>query len=139
MGRVSKAVHGTPAMYRKGCNCDECKKAWKDYSTPHVETYDVFGGMEEVRTLHGKTMPREAHGTQRGYNYWKCRCAACKYGWREAQQKRRNKFRRLTADLSTEQLSEYESRHFQDIDPQGAQKAKDYAEKANKNRKDGFQ
>ena len=57
--------HGKRSIYVRGCRCDLCTKANRDYHT------------EVVAALRNCEPPADAHGKRSTYSNWGCRCAPC--------------------------------------------------------------
>lgn len=58
-------VHGTAYTFKLGCPCPLCKE---------------FGNQKNREYWNNRSnivIPEDAHGTPRGYTYYKCRCEDC--------------------------------------------------------------
>lgn len=72
-------THGVYTTYSRGCRCDECRNAWREYRNESNRKY------REANPLPPRPKPKgmgrrikaEMHGTQTGYVYG-CRCDRCK-------------------------------------------------------------
>lgn len=61
-----KFEHGKESTYNAGCGCELCT---------NVVRTKVKKTKNKALT---KTVPANKHGTNAGYDYWQCRCKACK-------------------------------------------------------------
>jgi hypothetical protein len=61
---VNFRAHGTPSAYNKGCRCDTCSEANREYRK-----------QARAKMLASGNTP---HGTVSGYRNWGCRCDLCK-------------------------------------------------------------
>ena len=73
---VEGIAHGTTASYwSRGCRCDDCRRANRDYQRTHP----------------GKDKDHDKHGTVTGYCYYACRCDDCREAQRVSVRKYREK------------------------------------------------
>lgn len=76
-------THGTARRYQSGCRCVDCTAA---NSAKHEE--------DRSRTRRGLLAAGDPrHGTLNGYDWWGCRCSACRGAFASYQQQRRAKKR----------------------------------------------
>ena len=66
--------HGTYWKYSAGCRCDDCREAWRVYTTNRREERKALVAAEGLP-------PWVEHGAS-GYNNWFCRCDVCTGGHR---------------------------------------------------------
>ncbi len=64
-GRKSAPAEcGTTSAYRRGCRCEKCKAHRRDFMKGRRST--------------PRSIPLHYHGKENTYNYYACRCLACK-------------------------------------------------------------
>jgi hypothetical protein len=76
-----RATHGRQATYHRGCRCDECKVAQRDYMRRLREEMSnaINYGVPRPKRDTGPasaTKPTR-HGCMNTYSNWGCRCARC--------------------------------------------------------------
>ena len=82
--------HGTVNGYiNRGCRCEECRDAWREYHRPYGESYRRRKGMQPKK--YGRT-----HGIRATYVHEKCRCDEC----REAERTYRRQLRARQREAS---------------------------------------
>jgi hypothetical protein len=67
-GVPGSSTHGTRSHYVRGCRCDECTKANRDYQTVRI--------VQRKKLLASGAVTKQ-HGNINTYNNWGCRCNAC--------------------------------------------------------------
>lgn len=70
----SKPPHRTMALYRLGCRCKKCSWVFQA-NTDHYALVRILNEHPEIK---GTIVPPSVHGTNRGYEFFGCRCALCR-------------------------------------------------------------
>ena len=84
--------HGTRSSYQKGCRCEACRKANREYKArrqAHNKASTKAATEACIKAGMGDRIPSLEHGKANTYYYHGCRCADCKEVVRKEQKQYR--------------------------------------------------
>lgn len=76
-GPARKPITHGVSGYRRGCRCDDCRTAIREYQREYKARKPKAPRVSKAKGREGRTVKEWMHGTHTGYSYG-CRCDECK-------------------------------------------------------------